>query len=439
MTDAGVPTHQETTAASSPSRRTWGLISRAMREFAAVPLLVVAGFVVVAVISIVADQTHVAWIVGPRHAVGHVIGRKAATTTLQAIATGLVTVTSITFSILLLAVQQTASNLSPVVFDQFLRRRTNQVYLGFFVGLALFAYVTMAAVQDGTAPILGAGMAILLTIVALVLLLALVYSTLNQMRPANVIRQIHDRAHRARHREVPLVRRTRREALSEHPVSATYRSTTTGYVVGIDLDRLEAGLARIPSAEIDLQVCVGEHVAYGDAVATVRDDDEADASWLADEVREALLISPQRDLDVDASTGVDELANIAWTAGSTAKQNPETAGEALDALKDLAARWLTDDPDPLVVDGKVLPVVYRDCVPQLVLDSIYAMFVAAHESHQVMVAARTLDACHDLLERAPTAYRERLTADLELASTLLDQMPPAPILSRRGQPGRPTA
>lgn len=44
-------------------------------------------------------------------------------------ATGLVTVTSITFSLLLLAVQQTASSLSPVVFDQFVRRRSNQIYL----------------------------------------------------------------------------------------------------------------------------------------------------------------------------------------------------------------------------------------------------------------------------------------------------------------------
>jgi hypothetical protein len=32
------------------------------------------------------------------------------------------------------AVQQTASSLTPVVFDQFLRRTSNQVYFGFFIG-----------------------------------------------------------------------------------------------------------------------------------------------------------------------------------------------------------------------------------------------------------------------------------------------------------------
>lgn len=67
-------------------------------------------------------------------------------TALQAIATGVVTVASISLSVLLLAVQQTTSSLSPVVLDQFIRRRGNQAFLGFFIGLALFAYVVMAAV-----------------------------------------------------------------------------------------------------------------------------------------------------------------------------------------------------------------------------------------------------------------------------------------------------
>ena len=68
---------------------------------------------------------------------------------------------------LLLAVQQTASNLSPVVFDQFLRRKANQAFVGFFIGLVLFSYVVMAAVKDPTPPILGAAFATVLTVVAL--------------------------------------------------------------------------------------------------------------------------------------------------------------------------------------------------------------------------------------------------------------------------------
>jgi uncharacterized membrane protein len=408
-----------------------GLLSRAAREFAVVPLGVTAGFAFVAVLAVVGDQSHAQWLVTTRKAVGHVMGNKASASTLQAVATGLVTVTSITFSVLLLAVQQTASNLSPVVFDQFLRRRANQVYLGFFVGLALFAYVTMATVQDDTPPIIGAAIAMLLTIVALILLLGLVYSTLNQMRPANVLRHIHDRAHAARHREATLLTRTRRRGTSTHPVSATYRSSTNGYVVGIDLDRLVAGLARIPSAEIDLRVTVGEHVAYGDPVATVRDDDDADAEWLANEVRSAVLMGSQRDIDQDATTGIDELVNIAWTAGSTAKQNPATACEAVDSIKDLAARWLTDDP--VVLADSPVAVVYPDRGTASVLDALRTVMVAAHESHQVTLAVHVLDAYRSLIGRVPEDIEERLRHDLQACVELAGEMPPSPALDRARQ------
>src|SRR5690349_13545635 len=140
---------------------------RALQEYALVPVLVVVAMAALAAISIVGDQSQAAPLTSLRHLLGHYIGKDAASTTLQAVATGLVTVTSITFSVLLLAVQQTASSLSPVVFDQFVRRRANQVYLGFFVGLALYAYIVMAGVQNGTAPIIGAFLATVLTVGAL--------------------------------------------------------------------------------------------------------------------------------------------------------------------------------------------------------------------------------------------------------------------------------
>src|SRR5689334_12303323 len=173
--------------------------SRGLAGLAAVPLAVIGGFAALAAMAVIGDQTDAVGVLdSARRAVAHVIGADAASAALQAVATGLVTVTSITFSVLLLAVQQTASNLSPVVFDQFLRRPLNQVLLGFFVGLSVFAYVVMAAVRDKMPPIVGAGIATVLTVVAMVLLLVLVYVTIDQMRPSTVVRQIHDRALNAR-------------------------------------------------------------------------------------------------------------------------------------------------------------------------------------------------------------------------------------------------
>jgi uncharacterized membrane protein len=396
-------------------------------------VLVVVAFACLAALSIVADQTQkVAWLDDARTTAGHIVGKQAAGAALQAIASGLVTVTSITFSVLLLAVQQTASNLSPVVFDQFIRRRSNQAFLGFFVGLALFSYVVMAAVKDQTPPILGATIATLLTVVALVILLVLVFSTVGQMRPTSVIRAIHDRALTAREEEAVLLRRTRRSSISPHDVAARYRAQVTGYVTHVNLHLLESALADAGDAEICLAVTLGDHICFGDTLATVLDGDFDRAESLAHCVGAALSVSPQRDLAHDPTTGIDELSNIAWTSGSSSKQNPEVAREALYALEDLAARWFDDGaPDGSTsFDSPPIAVVYQDTDRDRLLDALHALLVVAHESHQTVLAATVVDAYSALLQRVDAPARKRLRSDLTAAAALLDAVPASPALER---------
>ncbi len=410
----------------------WRLVVQAIREFALIPIGVVAGFLVLAGICILADQADVPGLSMIADALAGVIGKDASSIALQSIATGMLTVTSITFSVLLLAVQQTASNLSPVVFDQFVRRRLNQVLLGFFVGLSLFSYVVMAAVQDRKPPLVGAGVATLLTMVAMLLLLVLVYTTVDQMRPTNVLRQIHDRALAARDRQAHLRARTMRAEESSRPVTATYRCNAMGYVTGIDLEALGRALERVPKAEIRLHVTLGQAVSYDDVIATVSDDEQDEADSLVGEVRKAVRLERRRDIDWDATTGISEIANIGWTSGSTAKQSPHVAREAVDVLKDLAARWggaekdedAAADPEP----SDRLRVVYRDGDLNRVLESLYSLVVAAHESHQHLTAARVLLAYGDLVGRVRDDVRARILRDLDALTPLLDQMPPSPML-----------
>jgi uncharacterized membrane protein len=410
------------------ARRARQRLCQAMREFAAVPLLIIVLFLILASVSIVFDQSHAGDFRSLRHILEHFVGTDAATNTLQAIATGLVTVTSITFSMLLLAVQQTASTLSPVVFDQFMRRRSNQVYFGFFLGLTLYSYVVLVAVDKDTPPVLGASLATLLTAGALICLLLLVYSTVDQMRPANVLRQIHDRTLLGRRREADLIGRTRRVEQSRSSVSATYFAKTTGYVVGVDLPRLERALRAVPGAEIKLWVPVGHAVAYGDKLATVRDDDADRARRLADEIRGAVLIAAEPDLDVSAGTGLAEIGNIAWTSASTAKHNPEITQRAVHVLRDLIARWLDDGE--VAARGEPLAVVYPDNDLDHAFDVLYAILGAAHESKQHMTAADVLAAYRRLAAHADEPIRERLRSDLAVGLRLVEQMPPAPILQQ---------
>jgi uncharacterized membrane protein len=406
-------------------------VPRAIREFIAVPLLVVLALLVLALASIYGDQANDATLRSVRAALNHLIGKKASATTLQAVATGLVTVTSITFSVLLLAVQQTASNLSPVVFDQFVRRRANQVFLGLFVGLALYAYVVMAAVQDKTPPIIGAFLASVLTVVALGCLLFLVYSTIDQMRPRNVMRQLHDHAVTAHRREGGIVEATRAQSMSALPVQAVVRCEEFGYVESVDLERIAAALAPTTGTdvadlpEVELHAPIGTAMAVGDPIASVRHHQRSDGERIAREVAAAVVLSPAPDLDLDPSTGIADLSNIAWTSGSTSKQNPAIADQALHALRDLAARWVAENRPRSA--GRYA-IVYQDRDVESILDALYSAVVVAHEAHQHQQAARVLDAYLVVLVLARGDVAVRLRRDLARMEPLLDQLPGSPVL-----------
>ena len=132
---------------------------------------------------------------------------------LETIATSIITVTSITFSLLLVAVQQGASSLTAQVYDQFLRRRANQAYFGYFTGLALYCLVVLAFTHPAYTPTYSAVLAFLLTVVALYLLILLIYSTIDQMRPVVIVRNIREHTLRARNAQMRLLCRTARSRL----------------------------------------------------------------------------------------------------------------------------------------------------------------------------------------------------------------------------------
>ncbi len=191
------------------------------------------------------DRAQPVWLVPLRNLLQkHVFADPAATSSLlSTIAGGLMTVASITISLLLLALQQSAANMTTQILDQFLRRRINQAYFGFFVGLALYSLVALATVDKPFNPIFGATLAFLLTVVALYLPIILLYTTINQMRPVQVMEAIHDHVLAARERQLVLARKTRRKPSGDGSVTVPVKVAEEGFVTRIDVDAI--GLAAL--------------------------------------------------------------------------------------------------------------------------------------------------------------------------------------------------
>jgi len=388
-------------------------IRRAFVEFLGLPLAIVAGFVVLAAVASLLDHSAAGGALETLHAAlrRHFFRDSESTSGLLAtIAGSVITVTSITFSLLLLAVQQAAGALTPQVYDQFLRRRVNQVYFGFFVGLALYTLVILASVDRPYNPVFGAALALVGIVVALMLMILLLYTTINQMRPVVVVDAIHD--------HVLLARRGQREWLAKTRATprmqaartvATVRAEEHGYVVGIDV----AALAAIASAErgdveIVVPVSLGTFIAFGDVLAEIRgtalhDRDDAEAR-----VRGAIRVEQQRDLDADPGYGIEQLAIIAWTSVSTAKSNPAAGLLVLHSLRDVMARWSADETErQLRVDPPDARVVYGDDVFARLLDAFETIAVVASESIQPQTMAEVARTFAVMFDRLPVPQRAR--------------------------------
>ncbi len=158
------------------------------------------------------------------------------------VAASIITVTSITFSILLIAIEQAAATMTHQVVDQYLRRRLNQFYFGYFVGLATYALLILATVQPSFNPVFGGMLAVIFTIFALLLLITLVYTTLDRVRPTVIIEAIHDHILAARERQVSILRATRRQPEAPGRMLVPVKAEVHGFITRININALEGAL-----------------------------------------------------------------------------------------------------------------------------------------------------------------------------------------------------
>lgn len=430
-------THEEMPIRSAAQRNPRLQLRRSVQEFLRLPLLLAAAFVVLGVGTVVVEA-FIPAVAQPVHDwLGRYIPPQTAITLLSSIAGGMVTLTSITFSVLLLAVFQTATAYSGVVVDQFLRRTANQVYFGFFVGLSIYAFLVLGFAKPNGNPALGAAFALLITLVALVMLLVLIYRTIDQMRPASVVLSIRDLALEARGEQLELLARTHGQA--QLPADEDTRTVTTvhnGYFVGVDLRRLgDALTAAETEVEVVFHARVGHHLVFGDVLCDVRGGREEDRRQVAEAALAAITLENLPNIDLDPGYAVDQLSNVAWTTGSSSQQNPEAAMTAITTMRDLINRWTAAGLPPADNYGAPLAVAYEDGIVAQALGRLASLLAGASAAGQHQTVAHIITAFSlmlprlvpedqaygfEVLERAlPAAAQQVRTHDLDQAVTNL--------------------
>jgi len=271
-----------------------------------------------------------------------------ARTILGSIATGMLTVTTLAFSIMMVAVVQTANAYSPRLLPQYLSDRANQHVLGILIGTFLYSILVLRVVRSTTefqfVPLLATNVSVLLALLSTAAFIFFINHASHSISVSNIIRLISDAAADIIEKEAIFPENMGEAWSGEEPPPfppeppAVLKAEAGGYIELIAANPLlKAAVAA--GAVVRLEAGIGDYILPGRPLATIWPA-SACTDDLATAVHGAILLGRQRSLIQDLLFGIRQLSDVAVRALSPGINDPGTAVHCIDSLALLITRWL---------------------------------------------------------------------------------------------------
>lgn len=327
---------------------------------------------------------------------------------LSTIAGGMMTVTSIVFSLTFVALTTMSSQLGPRILLFFMHDRPTQVVLGAFVGVFVFALVALLGAGGGIAapPTFSLGLAMIMSACAFGLMIYFVHHIAESLQADVVVARLGEQlrsaienvSERDEGEQVDEAMRRRFDSAETHPIAAP----VSGYVQYIDIAGLLEAAER-KEFSIELLARPADFCVAGDAVARGAGDKEA----IEKAVVAAFIFGERRSPSQQAHFEITALTEVAVRALSPGVNDPYTAAACIDRLLDglvHAARRLNLGDAAHCKDGRVLLIERRyDFADHL--DAAFSQ-IRAHSRTDPLVLMRMVTA-YETLERLVEGETER--------------------------------
>jgi uncharacterized membrane protein len=271
-------------------------------------------------------------------------GPDGARDVLSTIASSMINVAGVTFSITIVVLTLASQQFGPRLLKNFMRDTGTQFVLGTFVATFLYCLLILGRIRDQedtqTVPTLSVTVAILLAILGLGVLIYFIHHIAESIRASNVISRASDQLLGAIDHLFP--ERIGDSAPMDHehgerdvPPDFDDRATPVyaradGYVQSIKADGL-MDLATEKELLIVLDHRPGDFVISDRPLARVWPLDRVDEE-AAKQIRKSFIMGRERTTMQDAEFAVDELVEVAVRALSPSVNDPFTAMMCLDRL-----------------------------------------------------------------------------------------------------------
>ncbi len=355
-------------------------------------------------------------------------GVDSARAVLSAIAGSLITATSLTFSLTVVALQLASNQASPRVLRTFAKDRTVHATLAIFVGTFAYALTVLRTVQDATitageqVPRIAMTLASLLTLASVIMLVLFLAHLSKQLRVETTMKQVHAETSDT----IRLVSETSVEGVATLP--ADFRpansflsiTRTSGFIRGID----RSGLLRVAVRDdvvIEEQFPVGHNMVAHTPVArwwprdVLRHPGADEAEAIGGGIAEAFDLAYERTSSQDIGFGIRLLADIVVKALSPGINDPTTAVGGIGHLSAIIGEIasLPEQPVALTDDDDLIRVVLRTHVLEDLLETALQQ-PRRYGAGDPDVAARLFQLIREVaFLTSDPRYRDALSAQLE--------------------------
>lgn len=312
-------------------------------------------FVLIAVDGEVKDEVYrkIDWV--------YLFGPEGARAILSAIASSMITVAGLTFSITMLTLQLASSQFGPRLLRNFMSDRGNQIVLGTFISTFVYCLLVLRTIKgvEGSSfvPHLSVAIGVLLALASLAVLIYFIHHTAHSIRIESVLARLAEETQEAIDRLYPEKLGNEPAPEQEGPDAFPPAGTRacgvqpdhSGYVQYVDAETLMS-LARERDVVVRVLVLPGAFVTPATTVLEVAPDDRVDDDAKA-ALRNALGLGGERTPNQDLAFSIRRIVEIAQRALSPGINDPTTALYCIDRLGDALARLAgRSSPSPCRVD-----------------------------------------------------------------------------------------
>jgi uncharacterized membrane protein len=371
-------------------------------------------------------------------------GSQTARSVLSSIAGSLITATSLTFSLTVLALQLASSQASPRVLRLFASDRQVHATLAVFLGTFAYSITVLRSVRDATAgvsgfvPRIAVTLGFVVTLVSVIMLVFFLAHLAALLRIETILKNIHSETDRA----IDLLGDSNASAdafdsgITVPELRSTVTASSSGFITSRSLSALVA-IAAEHGIVIQETKRVGDNIVTGTPLAHwwPGGDDSSSGGDAVDEdgvqraVRRAYVIGYERTAAQDVDYGAQQIVDIGVRALSPGINDPTTASHALGHLSSLLARIVEIPALPAGIagpDGRLRVVTASRPVDEIVDDALSQL--RHYGAGDSVVVTRLLQLVRDLAYTCPSPeVRSALVAQLDALAQQLqnDHVDPA--------------